>query len=348
MAVTRDTRMVIAVDDLDAHFAHWEKIKDITDQLVDLMLNYRQSGHPGGSRSKVHVLHSTLLSGVMRWDIRHPEKRFADRFILVGGHTVPLIYATLAVFNEALRIKFEQTGDRRYEVPNAEERALYWQDLLGFRRRGGLSGHAEMEGKTLFLKFNTGPTGHGSPAAVGEALALKRAGAGEVRVFAFEGEGGLTAGGSHESLNSAWGLALDNLYFVVDWNDFGIDEHPVSSAVYGSPADWFGSRGWRVFGTEQGNDWRSVTTTLLEMVSSENPERAPQRHLGSHPQRPRLPQVRLRLSWRPAQDGLRDLLGDEARVRRALRLPVPQLLWRGARRPRRGQGRVPLQRGGGH
>ena len=32
-------------------------------------------------------------------------------------------------------------------------------------------------------------------------------------------------------MNSAWGLALDNLYFVVDWNDFGIDEHPVSSAV---------------------------------------------------------------------------------------------------------------------
>ena len=49
-----------------------------------------------------------------------------------------------------------------------------------------------MAGKTLFLKFNTGPSGHGSPAAAGEALALKRAGAGGVKVFAFEGEGGLT------------------------------------------------------------------------------------------------------------------------------------------------------------
>ncbi len=55
---------------------------------------------------------------------------------------------------------------------------------------GGLSGHAEMEGKTLFLKFNTGPSGHGSPAAAGEALALKRAGAEGVKVFIFEGEGG--------------------------------------------------------------------------------------------------------------------------------------------------------------
>ena len=131
----------------------------------------------------------------MRWDIRHPEKRFGDRFVLVGGHTIPLIYCTLAVLNEALRIKYAQTGDSRYLVPGGAERALLWEDLLGFRRRGGLSGHAEMEGKTLFLKFNTGPSGHGGPAAAGEALALKRAGAAGVKVFAFEGEGGLTPGG---------------------------------------------------------------------------------------------------------------------------------------------------------
>jgi hypothetical protein len=27
-----------------------------------------------------------------------------------------------------------------------------------------------MQGKTLFLKFNTGPSGHGMPPAAGEAL----------------------------------------------------------------------------------------------------------------------------------------------------------------------------------
>ena len=34
-----------------------------------------------------------------------------------------------------------------------------------------------MEGRTLFLKFHTGPSGHGMPPAAGEALALKLAGA---------------------------------------------------------------------------------------------------------------------------------------------------------------------------
>jgi transketolase len=263
-------------DNLVPHFVHWEKTKDLIDNTIDVILNYRQSGHPGGSRSKVHALLTLMLSGAMRWDIRHPEKRFSDRFILGAGHTIPLIYCTLAVLNEALRLKYELTGDERYLIPNADERALYWEDLLGFRRIGGLPGHAEMKGKTLFLKFNTGPSGHGTPAAAGAALALKRAGVGDIRVFNLEGEGGLTPGGTHETLNSAWGLALDNLYFLVDWNDYGIDPHPISKVVYGTPDDWFGSHGWRVFHTENGSDWDSVTETLLAMVYGENSDRMPQ------------------------------------------------------------------------
>lgn len=255
-------------------FEHWEKTKDLIDQLIDVALNYRQSGHPGGSRSKVHILVSLMLSGAMRWDIRHPEKCFGDRFVLGAGHTVPLIYATLAVLNEALRIKFEQTGNLKYKLPE-RERTLFWEDLLGFRQHRGLSGHAEMEGKTLFLKFNTGPSGHGATAAAGEALALKRAGVPGTKVFVMEGEGGLTPGGVSETMNSAWGLALDNLYFLVDWNDYGIDEHPISSSVYGSPVDWFAPHGWRVFGTSQGSEWADVTETLLNMVGSENPQRQP-------------------------------------------------------------------------
>ena len=82
------------VNRLSRNFQSWEKIKDLVDQNIDIMLNYRQSGHPGGSRSKVHAFIALLLSGEMRWDIRHPEKRFGDRFILSAGHTVPLCVNT--------------------------------------------------------------------------------------------------------------------------------------------------------------------------------------------------------------------------------------------------------------
>jgi len=258
-----------------AHYAHWDKVADLIDQYIDMMLNYRQSGHPGGSRSKVHALLATLLGDVMRWDARRPEQRFADRFVLVAGHTAPLVYATLPILNEALRIKHKQTGDPRYLIQDAEHRALYWEDLLGFRRRGGLPGHAEMEGKTLFFKFNTGPSGHGSPPSAGEAMALKRAGAAGVRVFAFEGEGGLTTGASHETKNSAWGLGLDNLLYVVDWNDFGIDEHPTSSVVHGTPEDWFRPYGWRVLGSKEGSDFAHVHPVLAEATHGANPDAAP-------------------------------------------------------------------------
>ena len=243
--------------------------------MIDITLNYRQSGHPGGSRSKVHAFLALLFSGTMRWDIRNPGKRFSDRFILSAGHAIPLIYCTLAVLNESMRIKFNQTGDKRYTLPSNPRYVLTWEDLLNFRHRGGLSGHAEMEGKTLFLKFSAGPSGHGSPAAVGEALALKRAGANEVRVFTIEGEGGLTPGANHESMNTAWGLKLDNLCFIIDWNDFGIDNHPISTVVYGTPRDWFSAHGWRVFGTEKGEEWRAVSKEYLKMVHEENPTQAP-------------------------------------------------------------------------
>ncbi len=258
-------RPLPTIDELEAHFPHWEKTKDLIDQCIDIMLNQAESGHPGGSRSKVHGTIVTLLSGIMRWDIRDPGKRFGDRFLLAAGHTCPAIYGALAVFNEALRIKYRQTGDTRYLVPNAGERQLTWEDLLTLRHVGGLSGHAEMAGKSLLFKYNTGPSGHGIAAAVGQAMALRMAGADEVRVFAFEGEGGLTAGAVHEAKNTAWGLGLDNLVFFIDWNDFGIDDRPYSAVVKGEPRDWFEPYGWHVTGTREGEDWTEVTRTYLKL-----------------------------------------------------------------------------------
>lgn len=257
-------------EELSRHFLHWQKIGDLVDQCIDLTLNLRQSGHPGGSRSKVPLLVATTLGAGMRWDIRHPEAPFGDRFVLVAGHTNPAIYAMLAVYNEALRIRHEWTKDARFLVPHASERQLTWEDLLTLRHNKGLPGHAEMEGKTLFFKFNTGPSGHGAPAALGEALALKHAGAGEVKVFALEGEGGHTAGAHHETKHSAWGLGCDNLVYLMDWNDHGIDPRAHSEVVHGSPREWFEPYGFRVAGTEKGEDYAAIAKALLAIVHEEH------------------------------------------------------------------------------
>ena len=157
-----------------ASFADWELVQEIIDESIDLALNYRQTGHPGGSRSKVHLFVSLLLSGAHA--LGHPPPVAPVRRPLRPrrpGTRVPLIYATLAVLNEALRARAERDPDRAFAFPDDGRWALTWEDLLKLRRRGGLPGHAEMEGKTLFLKFNTGPSGHGMPPAAGEAVALK-------------------------------------------------------------------------------------------------------------------------------------------------------------------------------
>ena len=252
--------------ELGRYFTYWEIAKDLIDQCIDIMLNLSQSGHPGGSRSKVHGMIITLLSGAMRWDIREAGKRFADRFILVAGHDNPMVYGTLAVLNEALRIKYRQTGEKKYLNLRGEEYQLTFEDLLTLRRNKGLPGHAEMEGKTLFFKFNTGPSGHGSPPAAGEALALKLAGVPEVKVFAFEGEGGLTTGATHETLNSAWGLGLDNLVYYVDWNDYGIDNRPYSSIVNGSPNTLFIQKGWHVESCDDNENWKKFTQAYYNLL----------------------------------------------------------------------------------
>ena len=132
---------------------YWDLLLSMIDQCIDISLNHSQSGHPGGSRSKVPVLLSTLLSGVMKWDIRNPGLTFGDRFVLIAGHTNPVVYATLAVLNEALRIKYDQTKNNIYLNPMGPDFTLNYEDLLNLRRRDGLPGHAEMEGKTLFLNL---------------------------------------------------------------------------------------------------------------------------------------------------------------------------------------------------
>ena len=127
--------------DAEASFPTWDVIKDVVDEFIDLALNYRQSGHPGGSRSKVHLLLATMLSGAMRWDIRRPWLPFGDRFVLSAGHTVPVVYATLAALNETLRLRAARDPNAAFTLPENGRWALAPEDLTMLRHRGGLPGH---------------------------------------------------------------------------------------------------------------------------------------------------------------------------------------------------------------
>ncbi len=266
---------IIPLETLVNEYDRMDKVRLFIDQFIDIMLNHRQSGHPGGPRAKVHQLVTMMVTGVMRWDVRNPVAPLADRYVLVAGHCIPLVYAGLAVVNHAMKLRHEWTGDDRFQIQGGPDRILLPDDLLTLRNNKGLPGHAEFEGKSLFVKFNTGPSGHGAPAAAGEAVALKLAGCEEVNVFAIEGEGGHSAGTHHETKNSAYGLGLSNLIYVFDWNDYGIDAHAHSSVVHGDPESWFTPYGFKVDGTESGNDFSGVVPAFYENMFGENPQNAP-------------------------------------------------------------------------
>ncbi len=274
-------------------FERWEVVKDLVDECIDLALNYRQSGHPGGSRSKVHLLLATLLSGAMRWDLRQPWRRFGDRFVLSAGHTVP------ARLRDAGRPQRGAPGAprarRRSPVRVPRRRAL-GADLGGPARRSATAAGCRATPRWPARRSSSSST-PARPATACRPPPARRwrsswPAPSEVKVFVVEGEGGLTPGAAHETKNTAWGLGLSNLVFLVDWNDFGIDERPASSVVHGTPDDWFRPYGWRVTGTEDGMDWAPVTRAVLEAARGDNPDRVPIDRLVPDPQGPRLRQVR--------------------------------------------------------
>ena len=74
------------------------------------------------------------------------------------------------------------------------------------------------------------------------------------------------AGATYETINSAWGLGLDNLIYHLDWNDYGIDSRPFSSVLYGTPENWFGGHGWQVVGVENGECWEEITKAYYNVL----------------------------------------------------------------------------------
>ena len=251
--------------ELSAHFGHWEKTKDLIDQNIDIVLNYRQSGHPAGRAPRSHVLLATLLE--RRHALGHPPSREALRRPVRprGGHTVPLIYCTLAVLNEAMRIKYRQTGDKRYFVPKPEERMLYWEDLLGLRRNKGPERPRRNGGQDAVPQIQHGPVRPWSPGCGGRStraeagrrrrrkgVRLRRRGRPNARRHSRDDELGLGPGAGQPLLRRRLERLRDRR-----------PRHQRRRSM-ARPTDWFGSHGWRVFsGPTSAANGAPVTQAML-------------------------------------------------------------------------------------
>jgi transketolase len=166
------------------------------DFRVDIikMITEAGSGHPGGSLSAIDFLTVLYFGGHLRVDAKRPDDPNRDRFILSKGHCVPALYCVLA---------------HRGFLPVEE--------LMTLRKFGSrLQGHPDKR-RLPCLEANTGSLGQGLSIAVGMALAAKLDKA-PWRTVCMTGDGEIQEGQVWEAAMSAPKFGLDNLLWVVDFN----------------------------------------------------------------------------------------------------------------------------------
>ena len=153
------------------------------------------SSHFGGALSIVEII-STLFSYQMKIDKKNPEWPERDRFILSKGHACLAYYAAL-----------KEVGYLRKD------------DLKTFEKDGSiLSGHPVKNIK-YGIEFSTGSLGIGLSIGIGLALAAKRKRKNN-KIYVIVGDGECNEGSIWESALSAPNLRLDNLFVIIDKNDF--------------------------------------------------------------------------------------------------------------------------------
>ena len=157
-----------------------------------------KAGHPGGSLSAADLF-AYLYFREMRVDPKNPQWEDRDRFVLSKGHTVPGLYAALA-----LRGFFPE------------------EDLLTLRHIGShLQGHPNMN-MTPGVDMSTGSLGQGVSAACGMALTGKIRNK-DYRVYTLLGDGEIEEGQVWEAMMFAHHYKLDNLCVIIDNNGLQLD-----------------------------------------------------------------------------------------------------------------------------
>ncbi len=195
-----------------------------------------QSGHPGGSSSKTEMVMSLLLGGTLGFDAWNPKHPGRSRVVWSAGHCSPLFHATGSLAYEALRRKgFSLQGP-------AAKAAVYPEQLAGFRRWGGPSGHVESQ--YALADTSTGSSGHGFSAGLGFALLHRSCGL-DTKVFVIAGDAETEEGMSYEARNVAASLGVDNLVVTLDYNNFGIDG-PITEAMPVPYLNHWFAHGWNV------------------------------------------------------------------------------------------------------
>ena len=153
------------------------------------------SAHFGGALSITEIV-STLFAHQMKIDKKNPKWEERDRFILSKGHACLAYYAALCEIGYISK-----------------------EELKTFEKNDtNLLGHP-VANRNLGIDFSNGSLGMGLSLGIGVAIASKKKKK-NFDVYVIVGDGECNEGSIWESAMAAPHFKLDNLYVVIDKNNF--------------------------------------------------------------------------------------------------------------------------------
>ena len=194
--------------------------KNMRRNILDMALSAgTSSSHFGGALSITDII-ATLYSYQLKLDNSDPEWHDRDRFILSKGHACLAYYSALA-----------------------EVGYISKEELLTFEKNNSnLLGHPVIN-KKLGIEFSNGSLGMGLSLGIGIAKALKLKNK-KNSVYVVLGDGECNEGSVWEAAMAAPNLKLDNLYAIIDKNNFQQTGTNDSIMSVGLIKDKWKSFGW--------------------------------------------------------------------------------------------------------
>ena len=210
-------------------------------------INKAKSGHPGICLGAAPML-VDLYANFMNVDKTHMDWINRDRFILSGGHGVPMMYGLLNLMG------FGVTVD----------------DIKSLRQlHSKTPGHPEAD-VTAGIDASTGPLGQGIAMGVGFAMAERFLAAKFNReafpvvdhyTYVMCGDGDLQEGIAQEAISLAGHHKLNKLVLLYDSNDVQLDG-PTNASYTEDIKKKYEAMGWAYIRVENGNDTAAISKAI--------------------------------------------------------------------------------------
>lgn len=210
-------------------------------------INKAKSGHPGICLGAAPML-VDLYANFMNVDKTHLDWINRDRFILSGGHGVPMMYGLLNLMGFGVTI----------------------DDIKSLRQlHSKTPGHPEAD-VTPGIDASTGPLGQGIAMGVGFAMAERFLAAKFNRdgfpivdhyTYVMCGDGDLQEGIAQEAISLAGHHKLNKLVLLYDSNDVQLDG-PTDASYTEDIKKKYEAMGWAYIRVEDGNDTQAITKAI--------------------------------------------------------------------------------------